>query len=134
VAVIYQRLSPAYYDVLDDVHGDNAERSKRGHRLIRRFPILEALPPEEFIDHCIEHFVSVLQVDQMTHELSEMTRGANADSPPDADVLGERLGSMVRDLHAARAAVELRDRELADEAKEIRRLGEKARVGDGMAA
>jgi hypothetical protein len=41
---------------------------------------------------------------------------------------------MVRDLHAAKAAVELRDRELADEAKEIRRLGEKARVGDGMAA
>src|SRR5262249_14441387 len=46
VNVIYERLPAAYYDILNDVHGDHPDRSKRGHRLIRRFPILELLPSD----------------------------------------------------------------------------------------
>ncbi len=62
VAIIYQRLSPTFYDVLEDIHGHQTDKLSRGHKLFARLPIIRIDPPMDFVSECIDHFANILLV------------------------------------------------------------------------
>lgn len=121
VGLIYTQLSPSYYDVLEDIHGEKTETRSRGHRLFERFPILRVDPPHEFVSDCIDHFVQVLHVDQMVEELARV----EAEVQPEEQNFSEisaRLTQLVRDIQLQREVVNNWDIKLAEDAKEIKRV------------
>ena len=119
VNLIYERLSPKYYEVLQDIHGDKTDNRPRGHRLFRRFPILRHDPPIEFVSNCIDHFIHVLQVEQMDAEIQRL----KVEPVPDAeiDAFSEHLINLVRHFQLERQKAESRGIELAEEASRYRR-------------
>jgi DNA primase len=123
VEIIYAQLPPKFYPALDRIHGDKTESKQRGHRLIARFPIVRLDPPEIFISECIDHFIEIIMVDQMAEEIDRFhseLRGVGEDERL------EMLPELVRSWQLKRERVNNRDVALAEEAKEIRRLGRTA--------
>jgi DNA primase len=128
VQTIYRQLSPKYYEVLQEIHGEKTDRKVWGHRLFERFPILRFDPPPEFVDECIDHFIHVLEVEQMADELTRLNWNLAADK--DADETFERIASLVRALHLEREKSNNRDIALAEESINYRRaaLGSSAAI------
>lgn len=130
VESIYQRLDPIYYDTLNDLHGDRTqelrrdrlEERPRGHRLFSRFQILAYDPPPYFVSKCIDHFVHVLQIEQMEEELSRLRNDLNPDGSNFERITGEII-ELRRDIDANKAQRDVADIALAEDATEIRRLG-----------
>ncbi|MEZ5787842.1 MAG: DNA primase [Xanthobacteraceae bacterium] len=123
VEIIYAQLPTEFYPTLDRLHGDKTESKVRGHQLIARFPVVRFDPPEAFISECIDHFIEIIMVDQMAEEIdrfhSDLGRG-------NTDEKLEKLPEMVRNWQLSRERVNNQDVALAEEAKEIRRLGRAA--------
>jgi len=117
VEVIYQRLSPVFYEVLDDIHGHQTEKLPRGHKLLARLPIVKIDPPLEFISDCIDHFADILLVAELRDELEEIIVG---DDPLASEATGERLTKLVRYIQEQRDLVNFNDAALAERAKEMR--------------
>jgi DNA primase len=121
VQVIYSHLKPTFYEVLQEVHGEKTDRKPWGHRLFEMFPIAKADPPREFVSRCIDHFVHILLVEQMAHEI-EYLREMSSVASDDADRASERLLELVRDIQLQREIIHHRDLALAEEAMDIRRV------------
>jgi DNA primase len=118
VQLIYDRLKPGFYKVLEEIHGHQTKTRAMGHRLMQRFPILRVDPPLEFISRCIDHFLSLLVTEQIREEIKVLKETpAN-----DRTELSERVLSIVRDLQIQEAGNLAKDLALAEEASEIRRL------------
>src|SRR5215208_1120285 len=117
VNLIYERLDPFYYSVLEDVHGHQREGKRRGHSLFARFPIMKLDPPVGFVSRCIDHFVNVLLVEQMVEELEHLIA---ADKPLASDSAGERLTTLVRHIQELRDINSNMDTSLAEEATDFR--------------
>jgi DNA primase len=121
VQLIYSRLKPAFYEVLEQIHGEKTEKRPWGHRLMQMFPIVRADPPREFVSDCIDHFSHILRIEQMAQDieyLSERSSGSSAE----ADRASDKLLELVRDIQLQREVIHHRDVELAEEAMNIRRV------------
>jgi DNA primase len=123
VALIYTRLKGDYYEVLQTVHGDRSGKLERGHRLFAKFPILKAAPPIDFVSRCLDHFVHILRIEQMADDLVRLTAEMTNEGQ-DSDALSDHVTHLVRDIQLQRETVNHTDQELADEAKEIRWMGQ----------
>jgi DNA primase len=120
VRLIYEKLSPEYFEVLQDIHGDQTKHSPRGHRLFYRFPLLRYDPDQKFILKCIDHFARILRVEQIKDEIDVEARS------PSSEVLaseesGARFTAMIRDLQTQREFILHTDIELAEEATELKK-------------
>jgi DNA primase len=127
VQFIYERLGPAFYEILQDIYGERTANRPWGHRLYQRLPILTVDPPHDFISRCIDHLIQVLRIGQMADEINLLKNSS------DSDEASMRLLELVRDYQAQSAVVNSADSSLAEEAKEIRRLG-RGNVEWGVAA
>jgi DNA primase len=116
VQFIYARLTPAFYEILQDIHGERSTCRPWGHRLLQRFPILRVDPPRDFISRCIDHLIQVLRIGQVADEINLLKNSS------DSDEASTRLLELVRDYQIQSAAVNSADSSLAEEAKEIRRI------------
>jgi DNA primase len=121
VQLIYSRLKPAFYEVLQEVHGEKTEHRPWGHRLFQMFPILKADPPREFVSQCIEHFVHILRIEEMARDIEHLRELSSLNSD-EADRASERLLELVRDIQLQRETIHHRDVFLAEEAMNIRRV------------
>jgi DNA primase len=117
VELIYQRLSPTFYDVLEDVHGHPAGKLLRGHKLFARLPIIKIDPPIEFVSDCIDHFANILIFEQLNEELENIIAG---DDPLASEATGQRLTELVRYIQRQDEAIQVNDTALAERAKEMR--------------
>jgi DNA primase len=115
VGLIYDKLSPLYYDVLQDIHGDKTDRQKRGWALFQRFPLLEKLEDTEldFVEECIDHFVHVLEVEQMSDEIKKLK---SEPIPTEDEGYFEHLLNLIRNFHLEKEKSENRGIELAERA------------------
>lgn len=120
VQVIYSQLKPGFYEVLQEIHGEATDKRPWGHRLFQMFPILKTDPPLEFIERCIEHFIHVLQVEQMVHDIEYWKEQSR--SPEQSDLALEKLLALVRDVQLQQEIIHNRDISLAEDAMAIRRL------------
>jgi DNA primase len=128
VQAIYSQLSPKYYEMLNEIHGDKTEKKVRGHKLFERFPVLAHEPDPSFVDECIDHFIHILQIEQMADDLNLLK--VDRPSEGEADEAAERIVNLVRQLHLERERANNRDIALAEEAANYRRvqLGTLARM------
>jgi len=117
VEIIYQRLSPTFYEVLEDIHGHQRDGLPRGHNLFARLPIIKIDPPIDFVSDCINHFTNVLVVAQLKEELENVIAG---DDPLASEATGARLNELVRYIQQQRELVNVEDGALAERAKEMR--------------
>src|SRR5205814_8491739 len=119
VQLIYSRLSPTFYKVLQEIHGEKTEGRPWGHRLFEHFPILRADPPREFISQCIDHFVHILRVEQMRDEV-EYLREMSGRESDESDKALDKLLALIRDIQLQQEIIHSRDAVLAEEATGIR--------------
>ncbi len=115
VQFIYSRLTPTFYDVLEEIHGEKTAGRPSGHRLFVRFPILKVDPPADFISKCIDHFCAILRLEQILQDVKETEKDS---SSSDSD----RLVLLVRELHKQQELAQSADLALAEEASEIKRV------------
>lgn len=116
VQFIYARLTPAFYEILQDIHGERTANRPWGFRLMQRFPILRVDPPHYFVSRCIDHLIQVLRIGQVADEISLLKNSSESDEA------SMRLLELVRDYQVQCALVNSTDSSLAEEAKEIRRV------------
>jgi DNA primase len=121
VQIIYGRLKPTFYEVLQDIHGEADGQRQWGFRLMERFPIVKMDPPPGFISRCIDYFVLVLRVRHMEAEVEELIESAGKASDQDED-MSQRLLELIREVQAQRELIRLKDGGLAEDAMEIRRV------------
>jgi DNA primase len=119
VQFIYARLKPAFYEVLQDIHGERTASRPWGHRLFQRFPVLRIDPPHDFVSRCIDHLVHVLRTEQMADEIGQLKDSLDSE---DLDEASMRLLELVRDHQMQLAIVKKMDTLLAEEAAELRRV------------
>jgi DNA primase len=117
VEFIYQRLSPAFYQVLEDIHGHQSGQLPRGHKLFARLPIMKIDPTIDFVSECIDHFTNILVLEQTTLELESIIAG---DDPLASETTGARLTELVRYIQLERERINAKDTELAERAKDMR--------------
>jgi DNA primase len=116
VQLIYARLTPAFYEMLQDLHGERTANRPWGYRLFQRFPILRVDPPHDFVSRCIDHLVEMLRMGQVADEINLLKNSS------DSDEATMRLLELVRDYQVQTALVNSNDSSLAEDAKEIRRV------------
>ncbi len=120
VQLIYDQLTPDFYDVLNEIHGYPTKEKQRGYRLLQRFPILKVDPPREFVSRCIDHFTRMLFLEQMAEEIDELVSGAEQDPAAWHDS-SEGLLRLIQDYQTQQQRINEEDIQLAEEAKEIKR-------------
>ncbi|WP_421724627.1 DNA primase [Bauldia sp.] len=125
VEVIYAQLSDEFFHLLDDVHGDASTGVARGHRLIERFPIVGASPPLSFVSECVNYFVKRIETTQMQQDVEELERRLARDTV-NVDAILEQLGRLTGEIQRQENAWRELDKNLAEEAQGIRRLGNHA--------
>lgn len=135
VSSFYEGIDPRFFFLLKELHGeeitdgDGRVLTPRGSRLRDRFKVLRFHPPETWVETCLWHFLDRLELRHMERELERevLQVGADADETVEARILG-----LSRDIARRREEFGRREQELAEEAKELRRVH--ARNGNGVAA
>jgi DNA primase len=121
VQLIYSRLKPVFYEVLQEIHGEGTEKRPWGHRLFERFPILKIDPPRSFISECIDHFARILHVEQMEDEINDLI-AESANTPEDAEDIASKLLGLVKDFQTQKELININDVALAEQAQNMRRV------------
>jgi DNA primase len=120
VQLIYEKMKPKFFDILEEIHGHKDENRNRGYNLMKNFPIVKIDPPVEFISRCVDHLVDVLYVDQMTAEIDDaMDSAKQAHSPNDDE--GARLLQLVREYHLHLERANKEGIQLAEEADSMKK-------------
>ena len=104
-------------------------RSSSGSRLKDRFKVLVCHPPETWVETCLWHFLDRIELRQMERDLERDVAqiGPDADETVEARILG-----LSRDISRRKEEFHRREQELAEDAKEFRRLRDLN--GGGVAA
>jgi DNA primase len=120
VQIIYSRLKPVFYELLQEIHGEKTENQPSGYRLFQRFPILKVDPPRAFISQCIDHFSRILRVEQMAEDIEHLI--AAVDASTEGDEAAARLMQLIRDFQHQKELVNNLDLALAEEALTMKRV------------
>lgn len=119
VQLIYKRLKPDFYEVLESIHGEKANGRLWGYRLLQRFPILKRDPPRDFVSRCMDHFIDLIHLHQIDDDIAHAQFGAGQ---PDGDAAMEQLVMLVKAKQETQAAVQAHGLVLAEEANSITRV------------
>jgi DNA primase len=114
---VYRRLGPGFSGALDYLHGRETPDRRMGYRLRQRLPILNHNPSREFMTRCFWHFLEMLELRELEHQLHELVW-----RPPsafDADAEHES-DSLHKAIVAIRERVQNEDSELVEEASQFR--------------
>jgi DNA primase len=120
VHLIYSSLKGDFYDVLNEIHGEQDRGRLWGHRLFELLPILRLDPPRDFVSRCIDHFIRVLQAEHIAQDIEELKMAIM--KPGASDELSNQMISLVRDFHSEKEQIQSEDLALAELASEIRRV------------
>jgi DNA primase len=115
---IWEKLAPEYYDVLEDVYGEDGHRRPSGRKLFARFPILARSPPPDFVSRCMDHFIRILHVNEIREDIQ---RAKVAAGQGDVGPV-ELLLNLVREYHSEQEVIGIEGQNLAEEAGIITRL------------
>ena len=118
VAKIWERLTPEFYEVLQNVHGKAGEGKPWGHRLISRFRIVKCDPPIDFVTRCMDHFIRILHLHEIHDDISRAQVEAGEGIESAVDLLLNRKREYQNEEEIIRAEGQL----LAEEADAITRL------------
>ncbi len=122
VQLIYSRLKPVFYEVLNEIHGEKTDQRPWGHRLLERFPIVRIDPPREYISRCIDHFCRILRVEQMGDDIDRLRSIESDATPREIEEVTTRLLELIRDFQLQRELNNTTDVALAEEAKDMSRV------------
>jgi DNA primase len=119
VHLIYNRLKPTFYEILESIHGEESHGRPWGYRLLQRFPILKTDPPRDFISRCMDHFIDLIHLHQIGDDIARVQFDAGQAGGEDAM---EQLISLVKAKHETEAAIQAVGLALAEEANQLARV------------
>ena len=114
---IYRYLPEEFYRNLDDIHGFPSSEKRQGHSLFARFPVLDRGPLLDFVEGCIDHFISVIHLSEVKEDIKHAEIAA-----ADSDEAMDRLVQLVRLREELRVEVYSVGIRLAEEAEAITRI------------
>lgn len=137
VSSFYSGIDPRFFFLLEEVHGaeqsDEEGRVVRasGSRLRERFKVLTCHPPETWVETCLWHFLDRIELRHMERDLERdvATISADVDEVVEARILG-----LSRDIARRKEEFQRREQELAEDAKEFRRVRGQVAATGGIAA
>jgi DNA primase len=130
VSVIWEKLSPDFYETLQSVHGKEGNGKPWGHRLFLRFPILAKNPELDFVSRCMDHFIRILHL----HEIEDDIQRATFEAGEGDESAVALLLSLVREKHLEQENINAEGQVLAEEAELITRLWAPGRGTMALAA
>jgi DNA primase len=119
VRTIYASLKPIFYELLQDIHGEESGTRPWGYKLFLRFPILKRDPPRDFISRCIDHFSRIIHLLQLEDDIERVKLEAGSSGD---DAAMDQLLNLVRERHREEAEIEAEAAVLAEEADTITRV------------
>jgi DNA primase len=131
VRKIYESLKPAFYELLQDIHGEETGERPWGYRLFQRFPILDRDPPRDFISRCIDHFARIIHLHEIDDDIERVTLEAGSSGD---DAAMDRLLNLVRERQREDSEIEAEGAILAEEADMMPRVWASGRGGFQVAA
>lgn len=130
VHTIWQKLTPEFYEVLQNVHGKEGEGKRMGYRLFRRFPIIERTPQLDFVERCMDYFIRYLHL----HEIEDDIQRAQLEAGQESEEAMTLLLNLVREKHSEEEVIAREGQALAEDAESITRLWSPGRGNMGIAA
>jgi DNA primase len=130
VQSIYRSLKPRFYEILENIHGEEKEGRPWGYRLMRRFPILKRDPSRDLIARCMDHFIAIIHLHELDDDIARVEFDAGQ---PGGDVAMAQLVHLVRARHEAEAKIQAEGLLLAEEANNLTRVWAPDQVGLQMA-
>lgn len=131
VQSIYKSLKPRFFEILENIHGEEKEGRPWGYRLMRRFPILKNDPPRDFISRCMDHFIANIHLHQLDDDIARVEFDAGQTG---GDAAMEQLVNLVKARHDAQAGIQAEGLTLAEEANTLTRIWAPGTVGLQVAA
>jgi len=119
VRSIYASLKPAFYELLQDIHGEESGTRPWGYKLFLRFPVLKRDPPRDFISRCIDHFGRIIHLHEMDDDIERVKLEAGSS---DDDAAMDQLLNLVRERQKEDSEIEAEAAILAEEASAITRV------------
>jgi DNA primase len=116
---IYASLKPTFYELLQDIHGEESGIRPWGYKLFLRFPILKRDPPRDFISRCIDHFGRIIHLHEIDDDIERVKLEAGSS---DDDVEMDQLVNLVRERQKEDSEIEAEAAVLAEEADAITRV------------
>ena len=126
VQSIYRSLKPRFYEILENIHGEEREGRPWGYRLMRRFPILKRDPPRDLISRCMDHFIAIIHLHELDDDIARVEFDAGQLG---GDVAMEQLVHLVRARHEAEGTIQAEGLLLAEEANNLTRVWAPDQVG-----
>lgn len=131
VQSIYRNLKPRFFEILENIHGEEKEGRPWGYRLMRRFPILKHDPPRDFISRCMDHFIAIIHLHQLNDDIARVEFEAGQ---PGGDAAMEQLMNLVRARHDVQTEIQVEGLTLAEEANTFTRIWAPGSTGLQVAA
>jgi len=131
VQSIYRKLKPRFYEILENIHGEEKEGRPWGYRLLQRFPILKRDPPRDFISRCLDHFIAIIHLHELGDDIAHVQFEAGRSG---GEAAMEQLVNLVRARHEAQADIQAEGLALAEEANTLTRVWAPDQVGIQVAA
>jgi DNA primase len=119
VQTIYRSLKPRFYEILENIHGEEKEGRPWGYRLLQRFPILKNGPPRDFISRCMDHFITIIHLHELDDDIARVEFDAGRAA---GDAAMEQLVNLVRARHDIQAEIQAEGLALAEEANSMNRI------------
>jgi DNA primase len=119
VQSIYRKLKPRFFEILENIHGEEKDGRPWGYRLLQRLPILKKNPSRDFISRCMDHFIAIIHVYELNDDVARVEFEAGQ---PGGDAAMEQLMHLVRARHEAEAAIQAEGLILAEEANAFSRV------------
>jgi DNA primase len=119
VQSIYKNLKPRFFEILENIHGEEKEGRPWGYRLMRRFPILKRDPPRDFISRCMDHFIAIIHLHELDDDIAQVEFKAGQAG---GDAAMEQLVNLVRARHDVRSQIQTEGLILTEEANTFTRI------------
>jgi DNA primase len=119
VQSIYKSLKPDFYEVLENIHGEEKDGRPWGYRLLRRFPVLKCSPPRDFISRCMDHFIAIIHLHELDDDIARVEFDAGQ---PGGDAAMDQLVGLVRARHEVQGQIQGEGLTLAEEANSLTKI------------
>jgi DNA primase len=115
--LIYTKVCPEFYFIIEEVHGRKTASLPSGHRLLSRLPILKTHPGPDFIVKVFKFYIDFFQLRDMEDELAAIVKDYPAEpyNEVEEQLIEERLLARQSEILNLRERIRHDENSIAEE-------------------